>query len=397
MNAKSYDSSQHGKAPSPFIPLSFVAAALLTLIATIVATIFSSPQPLAVLHALAVGVFLTIALGLLYQFIPVVSLSSLKLPQLAYVHLVLALSGTGLLVYGFANLSFSSVFAGGALHATGLTLEVVVLARTVWGRIPPPAAAAAPLSIAWLVLTIGLGMFMASDLNRGISVFRIVNVHALAGLGGFFGTLIVGITLRLLRMFERVDRERGIAISNRSVHIGVAVSLLGGLARWLLVVSLIPFLVELFRVVRVRNPAYQPETLAYTLSSATSAVIAAIAYSIGNDRLATIIALWLFVGTAVTGYLQRIVPFIWWIRRAKVEGARSIPTLAEMNDSRLGYVILILWLSAGIVAAAFPNSKLSAVIALIATVALISQLVRPFVLKKRTQVSPEARADAGTS
>jgi hypothetical protein len=69
--------------PPVQIPLAFVATALATLAATLVWTIVAFPAPLALLHALVVGVFLTIAMGLLYQFVPVVAMAPLRLPYLA--------------------------------------------------------------------------------------------------------------------------------------------------------------------------------------------------------------------------------------------------------------------------------------------------------------------------
>lgn len=377
---------QHGRAPSPFIPLSFVAIALVTLGATIVSIIVWQPPALAIIHALAVGVFLTVALGLLYQFIPVVTMSTLRWPHLAYVHLVLAACGTASIVVGFSQGSFSLVYLGGGLHAAGLLIEGTVLAGTVYGHVPPAAAGSALLSFGWLGATIALGIVMASRLSGGTEPVELVGVHAIAGLAGFFGTLIIGVSLRLLRMFERVDRESNIVIANASAHAGAIAALAGGIWRSALVPALIPFFV-IARIVFARNPAYQRETLWYTSCSALGALTAAAAAAIGADRIAATCALWFFVGTAEVGYLQRIIPFIWWIRRARREGAREIPTLAEMNDSRLGALVLVLWLGAGLCFATQLWVRVGAALGLLAWLGLLAQLLRPFVLNKRLRES----------
>ncbi len=384
MSPRSYDSSQHGKSPSPFIPFTFVAIGLGNLLMTLLWMLLGDPVPLALLHAFAVGVFLTIALGLLYQFIPVVGLGTLRFPRVAYVHALCALVGSALLVYGFQHAAYAWVAFGGALHGIGLLLQLVVLLATVRFRLPPAAAASALSSLGWLLGAIVLGVLMAERFVHGVAPGSLVYVHALVALGGFFGTLIVGITLRLLRMFERVDRESAIARTDIAAHAGIALALAGGLARWALPLALAPFVRSLLVIARGRNPAYQRETGWYTLCSTVGAGAAAVLFGMGRFESAIAIALWFFVGTAVVGYLQRIVPFIWWIRRARSEGARNIPSLGEMNDTRLGVAILVAWLVAGAPLLA-DATRIAAALALVALGLLLAQLHRPFTLPAKAQ------------
>ena len=124
-----------------------------------------------------------------------------------------------------------------------------------------------------------------------------------------------------------------------------------------------------------------PDARIAPLSSRKSTSNAALAY--GDGRLAIVLALWFFVGCAVLGYLQRIVPFLWWIARSRREGTRNIPTLGEMNHSALGVAILALWLLAGTLLA-IGHRHLAAAAALLAWVGLLAQLARPFLMQKRS-------------
>uniref|UniRef100_E6Q314 NnrS family protein n=1 Tax=mine drainage metagenome TaxID=410659 RepID=E6Q314_9ZZZZ len=374
--------------PPPQIPLAFVATALLWLGGLLLWNLFGSPAPLAALHALILGFFLTTAMGLIYQFVPVVAMLPLQLQRLCYVHLAFATLGTALLVMGFARGDLSAVRDGGAIFLVGVLLQIVIVATTLRGKRPPAPAAVAALSLLWLLATLSAGLWTAQRFIEGTAIAGAAFSHALLGLAGFFGTLIVGVTLRLLRMFERFDLEPRAPYLAGATSLAALLSLLAvvfapALAFVPLEVVAAAFFFALFGVLRERNPAYQRETLYYALASGLGALAAPVALAYGDGRLAILLALWVFVGCAVVGYLQRIVPFLWWIARSRSEGARNIPTLGEMNHSALGSAILTLWLLGGallVIGAQRP----AAALALLAWMGLLAQLARPFVLQKRT-------------
>ncbi|MDE2482769.1 MAG: hypothetical protein KGN02_11310 [bacterium] len=361
---------------------------MLTLGATLVWMLVAAPQPLAVLHALALGVFLTIALGLLYQFVPVVARRTLRMPTLAFVHLACAASGTALVVEGFATLDFTRVAVGGALHALGFALEIAVLAATVVGTRPPAAASGALASLAWLVAALAFGIAAAARLADGIAVAALARAHAIAALAGFFATLIVAISLRLARMFERVDRESRIGALAFAAHLAALAALAFRAGAIALACAGALFATEFTRIGRARAPAYQRETFWYALVSCIGGIVACAALWYEANQLAIVCALWLFVGTAVVGYLQRIVPFIAWIARARRDGARATPSLAAMNASALGYAILVCWTAAGIAFTADPRSRIGASIAMLAWIGLVTQLARAFLLRRPSPANP---------
>lgn len=346
------------------------------------------PPPLALLHAMAVGVFLTTAMGLLYQFVPVVSMTTLRHTSLPFVHLAMAATGTVLLVFGFTVANFAYVAYGGAFHGLGMLLETAILIDTARYGKPPAPARGAGVAFVWLFATIGAGTWMALRLSRGEDVVRFANIHAVLGLAGFFGTLIVAMSFRMLRMFERVDREGHAVPWALAIGIASLVTMLVQNGAWLLVATGAAFGIDLASIGRARSPAYQRETFAYAIASAAGGIAATLCYAFHDGFHAVLIAVWFFVGTAVVGYLQRIVPFIWWIHRAKRDGPRSVPALAKMNESRLGYAVLVAWLSAGICYIVTPYTPLGPDVAVVAWLLLIAQLIRPFILKQTAPMNP---------
>ncbi len=375
--------------PPPQIPLAFVATALATLAITLAWAMVAVPTPLALLHALVVGVFLTTAMGLLYQFVPVVAMAPLRLSYLAFLHLALALVGTLCLVAGFQRFDFALVRLGGSLHLCGIVLEAVILSATLRGRTPAAPAAGAALSLLWLIATVGLGVWLADRFLRNQHVGGAALYHAFFGIAGFFGTLLTAVTFRLLRMFERVNVEARTPILALAASLAAIFAAFGGrFGDYGLLAAAVAVAFNVMAIARVRDPAYQRETLLYSAISSLGAVAATATYIAGAREAALTCAIWLYIGTAVVGYLQRIVPFIWWIRRSRTEGTRNIPTLGEMNDSRLGYAILVLWVLAG-TAALLAQQELAAAVGLAAWIGIVAQLVRPFTLRKR--VAPISR------
>jgi len=328
-----------------------------------------------------------VALGLLYQFVPVVAMAPLQFPYLAVVHAAIATAGTVCIVLGFQESAFALVRTGGALALTGLGIELLVLIATAMRGKPPIPVRGSLLALLWLCATMAIGSWMAELLYRGFPVSRLIRYHAAFGLAGFFVTIITAITFRLLRMFERVNREpRALPVTIGSTVVAVALAsgnILGGLAAVALAAL---FGGELIAIGRARNPAYQRETFAYSAFGAVAALAAALCYVSGLVGAAIEILLWLFIGTTIIGYLQRIVPFIWWIARSQREGARNIPSLREMNNSGLGYFILCTWTLAGLAWIYRPYAHIASVVALVAYGALAVQLARPFILRKTAPV-----------
>jgi hypothetical protein len=368
--------------PPPWIPLSFFGCGIAALGSAFMWLLCGAVQPLALLHLLAVGVFATVAMGALYQFVPVVGMVALRLLPLAGVHLLLALCGTAAIVFGFQAGRFDAVTAGGAAHAAGVLIEAVVLFVTVRGSAIAFPARFAAIALTWFAATAITGAVIGAALWRRSLPQTALHAHPVLGLAGFFGTIITAVSFRLLRMFERINEERRTPLRVLGVVAAALIALIPvsySAAALALIAAVLVY--DVLDIARRRNPAYQRETLWYSGVSFCGALVSGIEATAGNAYRAAEIAVWFFVGAAVVGYLQRIVPFLWWIQRARMSGAKNIPALKELNHSALGYAILALWVTAGILWFV-PLPAPAAACALAAWFGLIVQLLRAFVLEK---------------
>lgn len=367
--------------PPAWIPLSFFGFGVAALGAACLWLLLGAPLPLALLHLLVVGVFAMVAMGALYQFVPVVGMVRLRLVPLAPVHLALAVAGTTAIVLGFQSGNFALVRWGGTLHLIGALLEGLVLYASLRGASIAFPARLAAIALTWFIATAFTGAILATGLAHGLVPQAMLRVHPVLGLAGFFGTIVAAVSFRLLRMFERINEEP--RAPTRVIAVIVAALIACIAIRYGTIVLCLVAAVLMYDVVdiaRRRNPAYQRETFWYTTFSFAGALAASIASADGAFGLAVTLAVWFFVGTAVTGYMQRIVPFIWWIARARRSGPKNVPALKDMNHSPLGYAILAFWISAGLLWLSGRPSW-AAVAGLIAWLGLVLQLLRPFVVR----------------
>jgi len=353
------------------IPFAFFATSIATLGAALLWTAIAPPPAFVLLHLLVLGVFATTAMGALYQFVPVVGMAPLRFSRLPYAHLALAIAGTALVAYGFDVTNLQIVLLGGALHTAGAILELTVLLATLRGSknagMPSRLATAA---FAWLLATFAAGMAVAhGTLAPG--------VHGIIGLAGFFGTLITAVTFRLLKMFERVNVETRAPLRAIFVTVSALVTVFWPhVGAILLAIAAAIFVADLFVIAAKRNPAYQRETLFYSLISGFGGLFAAAGAAFGCWYEAIVLAVWFFTGCAVAGYIQRIVPFIWWIRRSHAESPKNVPLLEQLTSPLLGVSIVLLWSAAGLWWFFAPFTRGPAIVALCAYAALLAQLSR---------------------
>jgi len=368
--------------PPPLLPVGFFAFGLLSLGAAVAGSAGLWAR-LALLHVAVLGAFASIAMGALYQFVPVIGGSRLPWPPLGFVHLALHVAGTVTVIAAFQKMQFSWVGIGGSIIGVGVLLQAANLLATLWGKkgtLPPRMAA---LALIWFIATVVAGIITAFTFARGDAPGEPFTLHPILGIAGFFGTLIVAVSHRLLRMFERVNDEGFAPAATLAVALAALTALWSlRVGSYALVLAALVVVWSVARIGMQRSPAYQHETFLYAALSAAGGLAAAVAAMLGAWPIAVASALWLFVGAAVVGYIQRIVPFIWWIVRAQREGGKNVPALRTMNASRLGYSVLILWAVASVWWILQPFAPGAALVGSVAWCGLIAQLARPFYLSK---------------
>jgi len=415
-------------APSVSVPLRFVLTGLAALFAAVailiarpdlLATYHYGPHIIAVTHLLVLGWLATLAMGAMYQLVPVALETRLYSERLAKIQFALHVIGFVGMVWTFWIWNMKEVGHWGSALALGVILFVYNLGRTL-GRIPRWNVVAFTIAAAafWLFITICAGLFaVAAKCWPQISPFNPISLmHAHAHLGGlgFFMMIIVGVSYKLVPMFLLGEIQ-----SPRRAWGSVALLNLGLVAlfptmlfdsRWKLpcalvvVAGLALYGWEMAAIVRPRKRGGLDWGLKSFLTAlvllAPLAVIGLVlcwpglpmTERIGQlENVYGILAVLGVFSFAILGMLYKIIPFlVWYAAYSKHVGRARVPSLVDLYSTRwqvLGYWTWLAGLGVLCGGTFFAHEKavqagsvvlgLSLVAFALNTVMMLSHLVRP--------------------
>lgn len=352
------------------LPLAFIAGGLVAL-AVSAGTLVAEPQLLllshahpgvvALAHLWLPGFLLSVSMGAVYQLMPVVLGTPLRLPlAAAWSHLGLHAAGVPLLAGGFVAGRFDVVAVGGVLVSVGIGVLAIGTWRTFLASTRRDAIGwSFPLAVTWLAGAVLFGLVLA--VNRRMtflpwSVLDLLRAHAHVGLGGFFLTLLQGATFQLVPMFTLADLggprwvAAGLALAQLGLIVlapGLALGLRAiGVAGALLVLAgLGCSAVALRATLRARRrQVLDPGVKGFTVGAAVLGLAALggflLAVGSGNTPGGAPTAYGVLVVTGalslmVMGMLCKIVPFLVWMKVYGPRAGRQPVPLAGSLGSRM--------------------------------------------------------------
>lgn len=376
-----------GAVPPPSVPLTFLAAASLGLVACGVALVWARSAAMAdptadeVVGAAHLGMLATLSMGVmgaLHQFTPVVTGRPLRSVAVARATFATWLAAAWLLPLGIATQQEGVVEAGGALAATAVTLLVVNLSRPLSARGKGAPVVGLRFCLAGLVATACFGVLYVAD-RRG-NWFdlsgHVVLAHAVIGLFAWLGLTYVAVAEKLWPMFFLAHvpgRRRAGMVAVWAVPVGVLLlspGLLTGtiplaaVGTAVLAFGLGAHLFSLAQHVRHRRRkadlhlAFVSTSAGWLIAGAGLALAAAVVDPGDPHTGAALVAgaVTAFAGwilETLVGHTHKVVPFILWsVLRAKgvATGPSGKPLMfADLYDHRVAGVVYGL-VTAGIAA-----------------------------------------------
>ncbi len=228
-----------------WLPLAFFALGLLSLAAGALALAWHPswlrlphfhPSLVAVAHLWLPGGLGAICIGACYQMAPVILGTPLRARRGAvWWHLGLHSLGLPALVTAFFHGAYAAAAMAGSAVALGTALLHGTVARTFCrSRRRDAAAWSLPIATGWLALTACSGAVLAWNRHTPFlpaDVLGLLRAHAHAGVVGFFGGLLQGVTFQLVPMFTlaEVRRPRLALAGLLTAQVGLTV-LIAGLA-----------------------------------------------------------------------------------------------------------------------------------------------------------------------
>ncbi len=332
--------------PPPSVPLSFLAAAAVGLVAcgvsliAVRASIVRDPTADRVVGAAHLAMLATLSMGVLgalHQFIPVITQRALASVRLSRATFLSWLGGAWLLPVGFLTRREGVVEAGGALAATAVTLLVINVWSALSVRSDSAAVRGLRLGVIGLVVTACYGVVYVID-RRGqwfdLSG-HVVLAHACVGLLAWLGLAYVSVAQKLWPMFmlsHVPGRQRSAALSVWALFGGtvllsaglltnvgpLAVLGAGGAA-----LGLGAHLTSLVRTIRHRRRGadlhlgFVSASALWLIVGAALALAGSLTLGANHTRGVALVASavgavagWLLV--ALVGHSFKIVPFIAW-------------------------------------------------------------------------------------
>lgn len=381
-----------------------------------------APATLVGVHLITIGWLSLLMLGALYQFVPVITNTTLYSQRLPLYSIAAILPGLAAMLAGFMALGGNAFLhtvclpIGGALVLAGFALGALNLAVTLWRARPLPLPADfVAFSLVFLLLTalVGVGFALAFALPHP-PVFllalagRGLGLHVAVGLGGWFTLTVMGVSYRLLSMFMLAPDEPrrsthaaliltvgGLAVLAAGALIGLwsamalgGIEALGAVLAGVGVACYLGDIAEFYRARKRRQLELNSITAAVALTLAALAlVLAAAALAWGTlDRFAGAIG-YLFVFGGLSGLglsqLYKIIPFLTWLEVfGKRLGKGPVPRVQDLVNERRARPGFALYFAATVLAsAALADSealawKVAAALQLLATVLIAVELWR---------------------
>jgi hypothetical protein len=354
-------------APSPTLPLRFLAAAALAYVLAAFGVVALAPELaghyyharlLALTHLVTLGWITVSIMGASYQLIPIVLGQPVWSERLArWQFWILAASVPGIVAH-FYMATWPGLAGAALLLAVGISLHLVNMVMTLRGiRRWSFTARSVVLGYAGLALTALFGLTLAGNHLRPFlpgAFFSTLHAHIHLALLGWVAPLIFGVTARVYPMFLLApEPSEGVGrVQFWGLAAGVPVLVAGLLATPALILpgtlaaaaAMAAHVAAVLAIARGRRRPALDWGLRFTLT-AVGFLLPALALGlgfaldlIGGPQLAlayAVLALGGWISLTIAGMMLKIVPFLVWFH---VYGPRvgrgHIPTMAQLSSPR---------------------------------------------------------------
>lgn len=356
------------------LPLAFIIYALIALVVAQVILFFNSDLLLAGqfrlpdiwmgAHFLLLGFAVMIAMGAMYQLVPVAFLTPIWSQKFGFLQFILTAAGVTLFAVMLGFQPAKAIY-GGILAIIGIILFIIQMVNTIRKQQTKNMMTYFVLgAITSFFLTIIAGFLLAWNISYGgiVSHSSILYSHMVLGVAGWFTLLIFGFSYKLVPMFSL---SHGFSMKwAKSAFLTYVIGLvfligsfwfgfvyLETLGWILLFLGFGFFVLDIKEILakRIKKKLDKPFTFSLLAIANGLAIhfFALVIHLIGAEN--PIIWSWLiflyvmgWIIFSIMGYLYKIVPFLWWTHKYSEKiGKEKVPTLKEMIDEKLSVVLFV--------------------------------------------------------
>ena len=317
-------------------------------------------------HFLLLGFAVMIAMGAMYQLVPVAFLTPIWNQKLGYVQIIITVVGITSLTF---LLGFQPSYAvyGGILTIIGITLFIIQMTMTIAKQKERNMISFFVIAaIASFALTILAGFLLAWNIAYGgiESHHTILYSHITLGVAGWFTLLIFGFSYKLVPMFSLSHgfSLKWTVLSFSTYLFGLLILIVSFWVEfaalttigWLfLFIGFSFFVLDMKTILskRLKKRLDKPFTFSI-IAIGNGMVIHFLAFTLSligiKDPSIWSWLIFLYVMSwivfSILGYLYKIVPFLWWTHKyADKIGKAKVPTMKDMIDEKLSVVLFSLF------------------------------------------------------
>jgi hypothetical protein len=368
-----------------YLPLSFMITAFLSLfifsiILIVGGSLFTganirSTLGIGAMHLFILGFATMLAMGAVYQLVPVVINEKLYSIRLGIIHYFLFTTGSIGLLIGFFQFNKNVLIGSSIIAVVGVLIFIVNIFLTITKTKAFNSILFATVSsFIYLFLTVITGLLMG--LNFSFRIFptlhsAILAAHIWFGFIGWFLFLIVGYSFKMLPMFylahgQSIKLQKWILLIFHLSLILISLNFFLQVGIFLTIIGLVVFLGALglyrYHIYEIqqkrfkRNPGKGITITVYAVDGFLLVIVLSIVALVLEPKLfqslhfltaVSVIYLFGWVGVTILGYLSKIVPFLWWtFCFGDRVGKEEVPSLHNMIDeNKVFYRLLFVCLS----------------------------------------------------
>jgi hypothetical protein len=358
------------------LPISFIVYALVAFVASQV-ILFVNSSPMVVgqfripdiwmgAHFLLLGFAVMIAMGAMYQLVPVAFLTPIWSEKFGFVQFTVTALGIGLFAI-LLRVDPSKAIFGGVLTIIGMMMFIMQMVKTIVRQEKKSVMTYIVLvAIFCLTLAFLAGFLLAWNMAFGgiLNHNTILYSHITLGIAGWFTLLIFGFSYKLVPMFSL---SHGFSMKwakptfityllgllTLIVSFWIQANPVTTIGWFLLFLGFLFFVFDMTEILQKRMKKKLDKQFIFSLIAILNGLIIHFVALFGSlfqlnstSFWGWLIFLYIFswVIFSILGYLYKIVPFLWWTHKyADKIGKEKVPTLKQMINEKQSVIILSLF------------------------------------------------------
>jgi hypothetical protein len=328
---------------------------------------FRTPAIWSFAHLFILGWALMIAMGSMYQLVPVAFLTPIWSEKFGFIQFGVLAFGVSSFA-GFLYWSPQNALLPGIITLVGILMFLFQMFMTLKKQAKPNILTAFVSSgLICLLLTIILGISLVLSWKTGFMAghySELFQSHLLLGVGGWFTLLIFGFSYKMVPMFS-LSHGYSMKLAKYvliAYLLGIILTIISFIANQPAITK-IGFLVlfigfglfawHISTIIqkRIKKKLDIPFMFSLTAIGFGLLVHALIFVSLFTNNLSDLIGPLLFlyfmlwIVLSILGYLYKIVPFLWWTHKySKHVGKQNVPSLKDLMNEKLAQRLLTIFI-----------------------------------------------------